>query len=118
MDQLLFLLEGSAAAEGGGSSTLFLVLIYGAFFAFMWFVLIRPQRKKQKDIIRMQSEITVGSSVLTAGGLYGKVVDTVNDVLVVEFGTNKSVRIPVQRSTVVSAAEPDLTVVREETPAE
>lgn len=113
MFSLLSLLEATAAAPAkSGSSTFFLIIIYGAFFAFMWFVLIRPQRKKQKAVASMQSEIAVGQSVLTSGGLYGKVVDVVNDVLIVEFGMNKGVRIPVQRSAVSSVAEPELTITK------
>lgn len=113
MFNLFSLLEGTAAAEPkSGGSTLLLVVVYGAFFAFMWFVLIRPQRKKQKEVARIQNEIAVGDSVLTSGGLYGKVVDTVNDVLIVEFGMNKGVRVPVQRSAVATVAEPDLTIAK------
>ncbi len=105
------LLEASADAPAG-NSTLFLIVIYGAFFAFMWFVLIRPQRKKQKAVGVMQSSIAIGEWILTSGGLYGKVVDTVNDNLIVEFGMNKGVRIPVQRSSGAAAAEPDLSIVK------
>lgn len=109
----LFALLGETAAPAKSSgSTMFLIVIYGAFFAFMYFVLIRPQRRKQKEVGRMQNEITVGQSVLISGGMYGKVVDTVNDILIVEFGMNKGVRIPVQRSAVASVAEPDLTIAK------
>lgn len=92
------------------SQSMYYWVIWGGFIAFMWFFIIRPQRKKQKDLAKMQEEIGVGQSVLTAGGLYGKVVDTVNDILIVEFGINKGVRVPVQRSTVMSVAEPDLSL--------
>ncbi len=115
MSNLFILLEsGAADTATKGSSTMMMFLIYGGFIAFMWFVLIRPQRKKQKEVSRMQSEIQIGQSVLTSGGLYGKVVDTVNDILIVEFGMNKGVRVPVQRSTVMSVAEPDLTLEKTE----
>lgn len=111
MSNWLFLLEATTPKVGG--STYYLI-IWGAFILFMWFFLIRPQRKKQKEMLRMQKEINVGQSVLTSGGLYGKVVDTVNDILIVEFGTNKGVRIPVQRSTVMSVEEPDLSLAKTE----
>ena len=42
--------------------------------------------------------------------MYGKVLDIIGDTLIVEFGLNKSVRIPVLKSTVARAAEPNLTV--------
>lgn len=112
MNNLIYLLEAGATGATG-SSTLLMFVIYGGFIAFMYFVLIRPQRKKQKEISRMQSEIEIGQSILTSGGLYGKVVDIVNDILIVEFGTNKGVRVPVQREAVASVTEPDLVQAKE-----
>ena len=108
---VLPLLTSGAAGSGQAPWTLF--LIYGALFAFMWFVLIRPQRRRQREAEVLQSSVEVGDPVLLAGGLYGKVVDTVNDVLIVELGTNKSVRVPVQRTAVLSKAEPDLSIVKD-----
>jgi preprotein translocase subunit YajC len=109
MNQLLFLLEAEAPAGGMTS----LLLIYGAIFAIFWFFIIRPQRKKQKQIDAMQNSIEVGNSVLTSGGLYGKVVDVINNVAIIEFGTNKSVRVPIQKSAIVSIAEPDMSITKE-----
>lgn len=109
MNSLVFLTSG---ATSSGGITQILVL-YAAIFAIFWFFLIRPQKKKQKAVETMQNSISVGDSVLTSGGLYGKVIDKVNDVYMVEFGTNKSVRVPVQKSAIVSIAEPDLTVTKE-----
>jgi preprotein translocase subunit YajC len=115
MSQFLFLLEtGAAATETPGGSMLNVFILYGGFLALLWFILIRPQRKRQKEIQSMQNEVKVGDSVLTTGGLYGKVVDQVNDLLIVEFGTNKSVRVPMQRVAVASVREPELTIVKEE----
>ena len=90
-----------------------LFVVWGAMFLFMWFVLIRPQRKRQKETEQLQRSIEVGDPVLLTSGLYGKVVDTVNDVLIVELGTNKSVRVPVQRNAVVGKSEPDLSIVKD-----
>lgn len=102
------------ATETAGSGGLLQILVlYGAIFAIFWFFLIRPQKKKQRAVEAMQNSIEIGDSVLTSGGLYGKVIDKVNDVYMVEFGTNKSVRVPVQKSAIVSVTEPDLTVNKE-----
>lgn len=90
-----------------------ILLVWGAMFAFMWFVLIRPQRKRQKETDLLQKSIEVGDPVLLTSGMFGKVVDTVNDVLIVELGTNKSVRVPVQRAAVVGKSAPDLSIVKE-----
>ncbi|WZL80174.1 preprotein translocase subunit YajC [Vallitaleaceae bacterium 9-2] len=113
MNQILVLLEAGAGAPAGGLTSL--LLIYGAIFAIFWFFIIRPQRKKQKQIDAMQNSIEVGNSVLTSGGLFGKVVDVINNVVVVEFGTNKSVRVPVQKSAIVSVTEPDMSIAKEVT---
>jgi len=91
-------------------SPLFLIVIYGGLFAFMWFILIRPQRKRQKETEAMQNQIAIGDSVLTNGGMYGKVVDIVNDLLILEFGTNKSVRVPVKRAAIAGKEEPDMSI--------
>lgn len=101
------LLTTTAGAGGGLVSML---LIYAVIIGVMWFVLIRPQKKQQKQIEEMQNSIKVGDSILLNSGLYGKVVDIINDTFIVEFGLNKSVRIPVLRSTVARAAEPNLVV--------
>lgn len=99
--------------SAGGAGLIYTVVIYGALFAFMWFVLIRPQRKRQKEQDSLQKSISVGDDVLLNGGMYGKVVDTVNDLLIVELGLNKSVRVPVQRAGIISKAAPDLSTVKE-----
>ncbi len=106
-----YLALAAAASSGGGFvSIIYLVLLFG----FMWFVLIRPQRKRQKQIDVMQSGIKIGDPVLTNGGLYGKVVDIVNDVIILELGTNKGIRVPIERKAIASVAEPNLKVVKEE----
>lgn len=99
------LLQGST----GGSLGMMLV-IYAVIIGFMWFFLIRPQKKQQKQIEELQNSIKIGDSILLNSGMYGKVLDIIGDTLIVEFGLNKSVRIPVLKSTVARAAEPNLTV--------
>ena len=98
----------AGAATGGGLISM--LVIYAVIIGLMWFFLIRPQKKQQKQIEDMQNNIKVGDSVLLNSGMYGKVMDIIGDTLIVEFGLNKSVRIPVLKSTVARAAEPNLTV--------
>lgn len=97
-------------AAGGGGSIISMIVIYGVIIALMWFILIRPQKKQQKQIEEMQSGIKLGDSVLLNSGMYGKVVDIIDDTVVVEFGLNKSVRIPVLKTTIARVAEPNLSV--------
>jgi len=58
------------AQQGGGYS---MIIMMVAIFAIMWFFMIRPQQKKQKEIRNFQNSLTEGTKVVTGGGLYGTV---------------------------------------------
>ena len=60
------------AAQGGGSMTSFLIMMV-AIFAIMYFFMIRPQQKRQKEIQNFQNNLTEGTPVVTGGGIYGTV---------------------------------------------
>lgn len=96
--------------SSGAVGILMTVAYMAVFFGIMWLLIIRPQRKREKEIVKMQNEIKVGQSVLLNSGEYGKVVDVVNDLFIIEFGLNKSVRIPVKKMAVAGVGEPNLTV--------
>ena len=55
----------------------------------MWFLLIRPQRKKDKETNKMRSGIKVGDEIVTIGGICGKAVRTKEDSLVIQVGADK-----------------------------
>jgi preprotein translocase subunit YajC len=79
-------------AAGQGSSTSFIimmVLMFGAFY----FLLIRPQQKKQKAHTELVSGIKVGDEVLTAGGILGKVSGVSEHYAVVKIGENTEIKI-------------------------
>ncbi|HHX62827.1 MAG TPA: preprotein translocase subunit YajC [Epulopiscium sp.] len=91
------------------------IIIYFAFlFGVMWFIMVRPQRKREKAIQEMQASIKVGDMVLTNAGMYGKVIDSVNNIFIIEFGLNKGIRIPVEKNAIASVKEPNLSVAKEE----
>ena len=90
------------------------IIIYFAFlFGVMWFIMVRPQRKREKAMQEMQSSIKVGDMVVTNAGMYGKVIDMVNNLFIIEFGLNKGIRIPVEKASVTSVKEPNLSVAKE-----
>ena len=82
-----------AAAPGAGDfigMILPLVLIMGVFY----FLLIRPQQRKMKDHREMLTKVTKGDTIITSGGLIGKVIKIVDDnELQVEIGENVKVRV-------------------------
>ena len=103
----MFLLDTAANAQGGG--LMGMLGIYAIFIVILYFVMIRPQRKRQKQTETMQNNVKIGDWVLLNSGMYGKVVNIVNDCLIIEFGTNKNIMIPVLRSQIAGVEEPDLT---------
>ena len=64
------ILAAQAAQGGSGMSMIFMMV---AIFAIMWFFMIRPQQKKQKEIQKFQNSLEEGTPVVTGGGIYGTV---------------------------------------------
>lgn len=93
------------AAEGqksGGMQSILLILGYVVVFgAFIYFMMVRPQKKQQAQMSQLLSSIEIGDSVLTTSGFYGIIIDINDDVVIVEFGNNKNCRIPMQKSAIV-----------------
>lgn len=58
-------------AQGGGNISFLVMMV--AIFVIMWFFMIRPQQKKQKEIRKFQNSLAEGTKVVTGGGVYGTV---------------------------------------------
>ena len=93
-------------AQAGGGSMLVTLLIYAAFIGLLWFFMMRPQKKEQKRLQLMLSEMEVGDTVLTTSGFYGVVLDISEDDVIVEFGNNKNCRIPMQKAAITQVEKP------------
>ncbi|MCR5183196.1 MAG: preprotein translocase subunit YajC [Opitutales bacterium] len=63
--------EAQAGVPGGPMSN---ILIWVLLFAGLWFLMFMPQRKRAKEQKKMQDSLAVGDQVVTAGGIYGKIV--------------------------------------------
>ncbi|MCI6018497.1 MAG: preprotein translocase subunit YajC [Clostridiales bacterium] len=80
-----------------------IIVAYIAIFAaLMYFIAIRPQKKQQKKQDAMLANLEAGDSILTTSGFYGVVIDITDEVVIVEFGSNKNCRIPMQKAAIVS----------------
>ena len=55
----------------------------------MYFMLIRPQKKKEKEVNAMRSALKVGDSIVTIGGICGKIVKVKDDTIVIQVGADK-----------------------------
>lgn len=107
-----------ASTGSTGGMLISTVLYLGFFFVIMYFLIIRPQKKRDKQVADMQSSIKVGDEVLLTTGIYGKVVDVINDLFIIELGLNKSVRIPVKQVAVAAVATPNLTIAKASEPVD
>ena len=93
---LLILAQEDTASGGNAFATLLPLLLIGVF---VWFVMIRPQKKRQQQFKEMQSELGVGDTVYTIGGLMG-VVDEIGDDHVDLAVTNDGTILRFKRSSI------------------
>ncbi|TJX65652.1 preprotein translocase subunit YajC [Soehngenia saccharolytica] len=61
-----------------------------AFLAVFYFLAIRPQKKKEKEVKEMRDSLKIGDEIVTIGGLYGKVVKVKDDYVTLEVGPSKT----------------------------
>jgi preprotein translocase subunit YajC len=91
------------ASNTGGSSIWGLVLPFVLMFAVFYFLLIRPQQKKQKQRNLMLSQLKKGDKVTTIGGLHGTIVELTDDTVVLRV--NDTVRMTFERSAINNVVE-------------
>ncbi len=61
-----------------------------ALILMMYFLMIRPQRKREKEIQEMRQSLANGDEILTVGGIYGKIVKVKEDIVTIEVGSDKT----------------------------
>lgn len=89
-----------AQAEGGGADPFMSLLPLVLIFAVFYFLLIRPQNKRQKEHREMVANIEAGDEIVTAGGVLGKVTEVKDQFLHVQVADG--IVLKVQRHTVGS----------------
>lgn len=90
MTKISLILAQAAPASPSGASSLMQFLPLVLMFAAMYFLLIAPQRKKQKEHEKMLAALTVGDEVVTAGGIYGVITSVKEDRFVIRIGDNNA----------------------------
>ena len=78
------------SASGSGFGTVGYLILMVLLFAVMYFILIRPQKKKDKEAKAMQSSLQVGDEIVTIGGIVGLVVQVNEDNIVIETTGNRN----------------------------
>ena len=82
---------GAAGAEGGtGQNPFTPILLMGGLFVAMYFLTIRPQKKKQKEEQNMRDSIQIGDEITTIGGIMGRVITVKEDSIVIETGADRT----------------------------
>ena len=76
------------------------VIYIVAIIAILYFWSIRPAQKEEKKAQEMLASVAVGDTVLTTSGFYGVIIDITDDTVIVEFGSNKNCRIPMQKAAI------------------
>ena len=84
-----YFLTSSTGTTNGGSPMSMILLMVGM-FAIMYFVMIRPQKKRQKEEQEMRNAVDVGDEVTTIGGICGKVVTVKEEHLIIETGADRN----------------------------
>jgi len=102
MNNIMFALSGaSQGGEGGNPFMMFVPIIL--IFVVFYFILIRPQQKKQKAHQALLTQLKKGDRVVTNGGLYGTVSDAKDHVVVLKIAEN--VKVEVVKSAVATVIE-------------
>lgn len=92
MNMFTFLQTGPAQAGSQWSMWIMLALI----FVVMWFFMIRPQRKQQKELQNFRDGLKKGDKVVTVGGIYGTVCDIKDKTVLIEIDNNVKIRVSKQ----------------------
>ncbi len=70
-----------------------IILMYVVLFGALWFFMIRPQKKKQQELSKMRNELVVGDTIVTIGGVVGRVAVVKDDEIHMQVGHNQEVLV-------------------------
>ncbi len=92
---LCVVFTGGCVPEGAdeGTSTIYMIGFLVLLFALMYFLMIRPQRKRQKEHQELIQELKKGDRVITAGGIYGVIESTSEDSIVIKVESGATMRV-------------------------
>ena len=83
----------AASAQGGGMS---MWIMLALIFVVMWFFMIRPQRKQQKELQAFRDGLKKGDKVVTIGGIFGTIVEVKEDTVLMEIDNGVKIRVSKQ----------------------
>ena len=89
-----------AATQANNGGMMWIMLI--ALFAIMYFFMIRPQNKKQKEIANFRKSLQVNQQVVSAGGIHGTIKEIADDYVILEIASN--VKVKIDKNSIYAAA--------------
>lgn len=97
MNLINIILQAAAQPQGGSMTSMLVMML--ALIAIFYFLMIRPQQKRQKELAQFRNELKKGDSVITIGGIKGKVVSTSETEIIITIA--KDVDIAVSKEAIV-----------------
>ena len=88
------ILQAAPAAPQGSGMSMWIML--ALIFVVMWFFMIRPQRKQQKELQNFRDSLKKGDKVVTIGGIYGTVAEIKEESVLIEVDNNVKIRVSKQ----------------------
>lgn len=97
----LFITPAYAQADAGSTNPIYQLAIFGGLFLLMYMLLIRPQRKKQKEHQQLINSINVGDEIVLTSGMLGKITQIDDHYITVKSGKdNKVIELQFQRQAI------------------
>lgn len=90
ISELMTMASSGVTAESGMASMLSLILPLGLMVLFFYFFLIRPEKKRNKEMQNMLNNIQVADEVVTNGGIIGRVLSVKEDTILIETGSDRT----------------------------
>lgn len=91
LNTIMLQADGAAAAAGGSNWSFIGMMVL--IFVVMYFFMIRPQQKRQKELNKFRNSLENGSKVITAGGIYGTVKEVNDESVLIEVDNGVKLRI-------------------------
>ena len=91
---IMTILQAAPAAQAGSQWSMWIML--ALVFVVMWFFMIRPQRKQQKELQNFRDSLKKGDKVVTIGGIYGTVCEIKEGSVLIEVDNNVKIRVSKQ----------------------
>ena len=87
----MYVLQAAAQAPQGSSAPMWIMLLL--IFVVMWFFMIRPQRKQQKELEKFRNELKKGDKVVTIGGIYGTIAEIQENTVLIKVDGETKLRV-------------------------